>query len=362
MKIPPDVSVYLRYLHHDGGKTPTQLAKRFPMYSARSIYRHAKKPVGEGTVDKRKFNKGRPRTISQRSSRHLVSTLKQLRRTEQGVFTSVQLQEKAGLDDVVSNKAVRRELRKHGYAYRQCRKKGQLTEQDCKNRLKYARKIKRKRLPEDFWKRGIAFYIDGVSFVHKTNPCDSAKTARTRTWRTDTEGLNVHQTAKGKKEGTGGSVAKFMVSIAHGKGVLGVHQYYGNISGDKYADIVLTKFPTLFDLSNNPTGRYFVQDNDPSQNSNAAKEALSDVNAHQFKIPPRSPDLNPIENIFHLVSKQLRNDAKKCKIQKESFAAFSERCKNTLLNFPADIIDNTVASMNKRIDMVIAARGQRTKY
>ena len=153
-----------------------------------------------------------------------------------------------------------------------------------------------------------------------------------------------------------------MVSVAHGKGVIGVHQYYGQINGKKYADIVRKTFPDLFSRGANPTGRYFVQDNDPSQNSAVAKEALAEVNAWQFKIPARSPDLNPIENIFHLVSKQIKSDAKKFHIESETFSQFSHRCKRVLENFPTDIIDKTIASMPKRINMVIKKNGQRTKY
>ena len=169
-------------------------------------------------------------------------------------------------------------------------------------------------------------------------------------------------TGKAKKEGSGGSVAKFMVSIAYGRGVIGVHQYYGNINGAKYADIVKDHFPQLLRDGANPTGGYFVQDNDPSQNSKKARDALSDVKAHQFSIPARSPDLNPIENVFHLVSKKILKDGKTLRIEKEDFEQFSRRCKKTLLEFPQDIIDKTIKSMDKRIQMVIDNKGQRTKY
>ena len=47
--------------------------------------------------------------------------------------------------------------------------------------------------------------------------------------------------------------------------------------------------------------RLFTMDNDPSQTSKAAKSALEDIQAQMQEISPRSPDLNPIENIFHLV-------------------------------------------------------------
>ena len=360
-KIPLNASIYLRYLHQHGKVSKADLVKKYPQYSRRSIYRHASLPVGDPCEDKRKHNKGRPKALSQRDERNLISQLKQLRRINEGVFNSVHLQSSSKLTHV-NNRTVRRALNAHGYGYRQCRKKGQLTENDCKLRLAYAKKIKRQNLPRTFWQEGIAFYLDGVSFVHKTHPYEHAKSCRTRTWRLRGEGLSIHSTAKGRKEGTGGSVAKFMVSIAYGKGVIGVQQYNGHICGEKFADIVRSNFPRMFEKSANPTGRYFLQDNDPSQVSKVAIKAMADVNAHLFRIPSRSPDLNPIENIFHLASKQIRDDARKYKIYDETYEHFAARCKQALLQFPHEIIDKTVASMNKRIDLVIQGKGQRIKY
>ena len=360
-KIPRDVSVYVRYLHQHGGLRGKALTDKFPEYSARSIHRHARLPIGEDPKDKRKENKGRPRLLTERDIRHVEASIHHLRRTEQGVFTSVHIQEQSGTS-TVSNRTVRRHLNREGYGYRQCRKKGQLTDLDLQRRLAYAKNIKRKNLGVDFWTSGIGFYVDGVSFVHKTNPCAHAKSMRTRSWRKSSEGLTQHCTSKAKKEGTGGSVAKFMVSIAYGKGVIGVEQYTGSINGEKFADIVRRHFPQLVQDGANPTGGYFVQDNDPSQNSKKAKEALAEVKAYQFSIPARSPDLNPIENVFHLASKKIIKDGKTQRIESETFEQFSRRCKKTLLEFPQDIIDKTIKSMDKRIQMVIDNKGQRTKY
>ena len=47
-----------------------------------------------------------------------------------------------------------------------------------------------------------------------------------------------------------------------------------------------------------------------------------------FAIPPRSPDINLIENIFHLVHKQLGQDALRNKIEKESFEGIFMSNKN----------------------------------
>ena len=360
-RIPIDVSIYLRYLHQHGGLKGKALYNKFPQFSPRSIHRHAAKRIGEDAADKRKFNKGRPRKLTARDKRHIEAAIHHLRRIEQGVFTSRHVQEQSGTLGVC-NRTVRRHLNKQGYGYRQCRKKGQLTQHDCGKRLLFAKNIRKQQLPPTFWTTGIGFYVDGVSFVHKSNPSAHAKSARTRSWRKASEGLSVHCTGKAKKEGTGGSVAKFMVSIAYGKGVIGVQQYYGSINGEKYASIVRTHFPQLLASGTNPKGGYFIQDNDPSQNSRAARDAMKEVKAYQFSIPARSPDLNPIENMFHLVSKRIRNDARRLRIEQENFAAFSRRCTRTLWDFPTDIIDKTISSMDKRIQMIIDSKGQRIKY
>ena len=46
-----------------------------------------------------------------------------------------------------------------------------------------------------------------------------------------------------------------------------------------------------------------------------------------FKIQPRSPDLNRIENFFNLVVQKLNNEAVERDIADETFQSFSERVK-----------------------------------
>ena len=91
----------------------------------------------------------------------------------------------------------------------------------------------------------------------------------------------------------------------------------------------------IFENSANPQSNLFVQDNDPSQISAVAV---------YLKIPARSPDLNPIENIFHLVNKELRESALTKNITKESYDEFVARCQKTLMDFPKELIDKTIES------------------
>lgn len=356
-----EVSIYLRYLYQDLGIRGQELLKRFPEYPKTSVYRHAKMEIGAVKYDGRHKNTGRRKKLTERDERNIFRKLEHLRGS-MGTFSSKEIQKSAGLSEKdISNRTVRRCLNARGYQFLQCRKKGLLTAADLKKRLKFARTCK-KLLSDKFWKEGVSFYLDGTGFAHKVNPSKYARTQRTRAWRKRGEGLTIHCTAKGKKEGTGGRVAKFMVAIAFGKGVIKCQQYEGNINGELFAEFVQQEFPEMFENSSNPKGKLFLQDGDPSQNSKVSQGAMDSVGCKLFKIPPRSPDLNPIENVFHLARKQLNKDAIAKNIEHETYKEFSRRVKSLLLNFSSVVIDRTIGSMGKRICEVIKMKGQRTKY
>ena len=72
-----------------------------------------------------------------------------------------------------------------------------------------------------------------------------------------------------------------------------------------------------------------------------------------FSIPPRSPEINPIENFFHLVKKQLNRDALEQNITPQNYWQFSDIVKETILNFPAAAVDNIFDTMDKQMNMII---------
>ena len=95
----------------------------------------------------------------------------------------------------------------------------------------------------------------------------------------------------------------------------------------------------------------FIQDGDPRQNSAKAWKAIASIGAKLLVIPPRSPDLNPIENVFHLVRKRLDIEAFEQKITHETFNQYTARVKNTLYSMDKAVIDNIIVSMSRRIDL-----------
>ena len=353
-----EISIHLRYLHQDLGLPLREVQKRYPKLSKTSIYRHMKKAIGASSKDGRKKNKGRPPKLTDRDVRHIEASLQKLREDIGDLF-STDVQRDCNVTKV-SNRTVRRSLAKKGYKFSQCRKKGQLTKEDCTKRLHFARRCKK--IPEKLWTEGISFYLDGTGWVHKTNPSMNTRTSRTRTWKKKGESLSRHCTAKGKKEGVGGKMAKFIVAISHGKGVIACEQYTGHMDGEMFSEIIKEHFHDMFLNSANSVRKLFLQGGDPAQNSALARETWESLGYSMFYIPARSRDLNPIGNTFHLSGKKLKKEAKDFKLEKETYQQFCARAKATTLEFSSTIIDRTIESMARRIKAVIEAKGMRTKY
>ena len=353
-------SVMLRSLHQIQNVSGYELVKKFgKKYATRSIYRHIKKPL-EDTFDKRKHNPGRPRKLTLRMERTIVRTVR-LRQEVKG-FSSKKVQESAVLGWGISNRDVRRCLARHGFKYCQSRKKGLLTEKDKKDRVKFARRCLK--LPAEHWQKDIAFYLDGVGFAHKMDPAGEARMVSSMTWRKASEGILI--TTKGRKEGSGGKMANFFVAIAHGKGPVMAKHHEWKITGQNFAQhIVEESFPSTFEKCNAgsalPLSRMFLQDGCPRQNAKVVKNAL-ESRYEVFRIPPRSPDLNPIENFFHLVRRKLRQEALAKNIRRENYAAYCCRITKTIEGMSTQTIDNIIESMPKRLKDVVKLKGNRTKY
>lgn len=101
-------------------------------------------------------------------------------------------------------------------------------------------------------------------------------------------------------------------------------QPYEKLNGCFFAQFIRKHFNITF-VKAGPKAqskRIFVMDNDPSQTSKKAMDALHNIEAELHHLPSRSQDLNPPENIFHL-------EALEQKITNESYEQFRERVFNS---------------------------------
>lgn len=357
----PELRAYITYLANDKSLSVAKISKKCNVSRA-TVYRYKKKELSAQKTTKRLGENcgGRPPKLQARDERKLLRALKFLRK-EEGRFSSARIMEVAGITRVqVSVRTVRRFLNKHGYYYLQARRKGLLKETDLRQRVKFAKNMK-KQYSRDVWKKHVAFYLDGVSFYHKVNPADQARAAQGHIWRKKCEGTSIGCTAKGKREGTGGRVAKFIVAISYNKGVIKCRQYE-KLDGNYFASFVRNNFDAMFTRAEKENSPMWLQDGDPSQNSAVVRKVLHLKRAKLLSIPPRSPDINPIENFFNLIKIELRRQALQDNITRENYEAFSQRVYNTMINFPAEQIDKIIDTMNKRMDLIIKGNGKRTKY
>ena len=129
-----------------------------------------------------------------------------------------------------------------------------------------------------------------------------------------------------------------------------------------FKGLIEREFARMFRDSNKGGSKLFVQDGDPSQNSALARAAWNSIGAELMPIPPRSGDINCIENIFHIIKTIVHDDTLRKNITFETFDQFCARVSDTIKSLDKNLIDRTIRSMNKRIDLIIANKGQRTKY
>ena len=306
---------------------------------------------GRKSVLNSKSNRGRRKSLSERDQRKLRRAIIQLREKTPN-FTVMEVVQRSGVSaTLVSYRTFVRYVKKLGYGFFQSRKKGVLTRKDFQIRRTFARSMMKK--PPDYWTKGVAFYLDGVSFIYKSNPMSDALKPKTRVWRKRGEGLLI--TTKGSKELAGGRRLHLLVAIAYGKGVI-CAETYEKMDGPYFARFIRRQFPTLFDITgkqSNNTPKLFVMDNDPSQTSAVAKKALHSIGATMQVIPARSPDINPIENLFNVVRKNIEAEILQKNIIYQSWDEFVERVKFHIWSVPKEYINKTVGSMPNRIKEIV---------
>ena len=353
-EIPAEKRAYVRYLRYKQHMKMQEIANACKI-STSSVYRITSQNLPDVSAKKRSSG-GRKRKLTLRQERLILRSIPVLRERE-GSFSSKRLMQHTGVRGV-TDRTVRRLLNRNGYHYLQARKKGLMSRSDRKSRVAFARNIL-KNYPRDVWTNEIAFYLDAVSFVYKSNPMDQARAPYGRVWRKASEGLKQGCLAKGSKVGSGGKLVKMVVAISYNKGVIKCEQYE-KMCGAFFEAFIDEHFESMFDAAEK--GRLFLMDGDPSQNSARAKAAMARVGCELFKIPSRSPELNGIENVFNIVGKQLRKDALERAITQESYEQFRDRVRQTIFSVPVETIDKIIESMNRRLRLIIENGGERLKY
>ena len=132
----------------------------------------------------------------------------------------------------------------------------------------------------------------------------------------------------------------------------------GIMRADFYIEEILQNTLVEFVEQHYPEHHRFMQDNDPKHTSKAAKEFIETRGINWCKTPAESPDLNPIELMWHEMKHFLRKDVKP-KTLSELEAGIRQFWETRV---DAEKCRKYISNMRKAVPEVIRRCGRATGY
>ena len=130
---------------------------------------------------------------------------------------------------------------------------------------------------------------------------------------------------------------------------------------DKYLYVQILEnelMGTLDEYGLNVNDIVFQQDNDPKYTSKLARNWLNDHGFDVMTWPAQSLDLNPIKHLLYYIKTKLRE----YKTLLLSIHKLQERVQKKWDSIPAEVCQNLIKSMPRRVAAVIKAKRGYTKY
>jgi transposase len=293
------------------------------------------KKTGKIIIGKRP---GRPRKLTPKKRRQIGMIVKHNHFTTAGEMKA-QLEEKFS-EIEVSERTIRRELNNIGFVSIRPRRVPLLTQKAKENRLNWALNH------VNFnWKKVVFSDETTIQMFCNTIPA----------WSRNAKPIAPMVKHPFKVHVWGA------ISV---KGKIGMHMFTENLDRHLYRQILNEH---LYDNANAIHGRRWVfqQDNDPKHTSRDVQGDLANhLPSRVLSWPSYSPDLNPIENVWAILKKNVEKKVKsmvaqKKKISKEIFLELIRKEWDDLEN---DVIVSCINSMPSRIQACIDAEGGHTKY
>lgn len=142
------------------------------------------------------------------------------------------------------------------------------------------------------------------------------------------------------------------------KGATKVCVFEGIMAAPLYCEILQkTLLPFIKEKFHPPSTHRFMQDNDPKHTSRAAQDYYARSGINWWKTPAESPDMNPIENLWHELKEYIRREVKP--INKQQLV-------DGIINFWKTVDEHKccryIEHLDKVLPKVIEVHGEPTGY
>lgn len=322
---------------YENGISVSDIAKKYNCHRNTILYQVNKKKI-QGNLENIS-GRGRKRVTNSREDQRIRRTVERNPRvTLRALTQDFNLTRPA--TETVSCYTVHRRLKELNYKTYTCAKKFFITEGNKKIRLEFALKYRDK--STEFWRNILwtdesAFSLDG------------------------TYGKKIYRSNSGKKKDQ-------IVQNRHSDGgklmIWGCISYNGigpvmrlpeKVTSSVYLDVLNNCAFVAGDKLISPD---FVlqQDNAPIHTSRLIKNFLHEVGQDVLDWPPQSPDLNVIENVWHIMKSQVSQNFGRTKddVWKDVIQVWSQ--------ISVETCRNLIDSVPRRLQEVIEARGGHTSY
>lgn len=291
-----------------------------------------------GTDENRPKKKRGPKFTLSRSQQTAIKREIRKCNSDGRRVTARSLKENLNLSNL-SLVSVRRNVRRLGFEHKQVNQTIVLSAKHKQRRVELARKWLSIGHP---WK--LTVFTDEKKF--NLDGPDS--------WSTWTdEDRNIY---RNKRQMGGGGIMVWGLVLHNG--FVHVERLEGKVNTDRYLEMLSEVLPNLTNVFDH-SEFYFQQDNCSIHVSKKALEYFDRENVSLLEWPARSPDLNIMENVWHMLSGIIYENQQYQ--DKESLWVAIQEAADLISSEKLSQIDNLFSDMNKRLLEVVELRGNKIK-